>query len=54
MTTLIFMLGIMATQDLELIQLDVKTRFLHSDLEEEFCMEHLKGFVVSGQEYLVC
>ena len=29
------MLGVVAAEDLELIQLDVKTTFLHGDPEEE-------------------
>ena len=41
MTTLRFMLGVVATENLELIQLDVKTAFLHGDLQEEIYMEHL-------------
>ena len=32
MTTLLFMLVVMAANNLELIQLDVKTTFLHGDL----------------------
>ena len=35
MNTLCFMLGVVATENLELIQLDVKTAFLHGDLKEE-------------------
>ena len=54
MTTLCFMLGVVATENLELIQLDVKTTFLHDDLKEEIYMEQPKGFVVSSQEHLVC
>ena len=54
MTTLRFMLGVMAVDNLELIQLDVKTEFLHGDLKEEIYMEQLKGFVASGQKHLVC
>ena len=54
MTTLRFMLGVVAAGNLELIQLDVKMTFLHGDLQEEIYMEQPKGFVVSGQEHLVC
>ena len=54
MTTLRLMLGVVAADNLELIQLDVKTVFLHGDLQEEIYMERSKGFVASGQEHLVC
>ena len=54
MTTLRFMLGVVAAYNLELIQLDVKTTFLHGDLKEEIYMEQPKGFVATGQEHLVC
>ena len=37
-----------------LIQLDVKTTFLHGDIKDEIYMEQSKGFVASGQEHLVC
>jgi ATP-binding cassette subfamily B (MDR/TAP) protein 1 len=47
-------LGIAATMDLEIEQLDVKTTFLHDDLEEEIYMEQLEGFVVAGKEHQVC
>jgi ATP-binding cassette subfamily B (MDR/TAP) protein 1 len=40
MTTLRFLLGIVALEDLELLQLDVKMAFLHGDLDEETYMEH--------------
>ena len=53
MTTLRFMLSVMAAYSLELIQLDVKTAFLHGDLKEEIYMEQLKGFVATGKEHLV-
>ena len=39
MTTLRFMLGIVAAENLELIQLDVKMAFLHGDLQEEIYIE---------------
>ena len=54
MTTLRFMLGIVAADNLELIQLDVKTAFLHGDLQDEIYMEQPEGFVATGQEHLVC
>ena len=54
MTTLRFMLDVVAADNLELIQLDVKTTFLHGDLQEEIYMEQPKGFVATGQEHLVC
>ena len=54
MTTLRFMLGVVAADNLELIQLDVKMTFLHGDLQEEIYMEQPKGFVATDQEHLVC
>ena len=51
MTTLCFMLGVVAAENLELIQLDVKTALLHG--KEEIYMEQPKGFVASGQDHLV-
>ena len=44
----------MANHDLELEQLDVKTAFLHGDLEEDIYMVQLEGFKQSGSEHLVC
>ena len=54
MTTLRFMLGVVAADNLDLILLDVKMAFLHSDLQEQIYMEQPKGFVATGEEHLVC
>ena len=47
-------LGLVASLDLELEQLDVKTTFLHGDLKEEIYMDQSKGFKVKGKEHMVC
>ena len=43
-----------AAMDLKIEQLDVKTAFLHGDLEEEIYMEQPEGFEVAEKEHLVC
>jgi hypothetical protein len=48
------LLGIVAMHDLELELLDIKTAFLHGDLEEEIYMDQLEGFIVPGKENFVC
>jgi Reverse transcriptase (RNA-dependent DNA polymerase) len=47
-------LSISAAQDLEMLQLDIKTAFLYGDLEEEIYLEQPEGFVATGQEEKVC
>jgi hypothetical protein len=41
------------TFDLRIEQIDVKTTFLHGDLEEEIYMKQPEGFVVKGKKDLV-
>ena len=48
------LLGIVAMHDLELEQLDVKTTFLHRELEEDIYMQRLEDFIVSRKEDYVC
>ena len=43
-TSIRAILGLATKQDLEVEQLDVKTEFLHGDLEEEIYMEQPEGF----------
>lgn len=53
MTSIRVILGLVASMNLELEQMDVKTAFLHGDLKEEIYMEQPEGFEVSGDN-LVC
>ena len=47
-------LATIASLDLELHQMDVKTAFLNGELDEEIFMDPSIGFVVKGQERKVC
>ena len=53
-TSIRVLLEIVAIHDLELEQLDVKTAFLHGDLDEDIYMEQPEGFVVDGKSKMVC
>ena len=54
MTSFKTILSLVAAEDLHLEQLDVKTTFLHGDLEEEIYMQQPQGYEVKGKEKLVC
>ena len=46
--------SIVASHDLEFEQLDMKTAFLHEELEEDIYMDQPEGFIVPGKEKFVC
>lgn len=48
------MLSMVVDKDLELEQLDVKTAFLHGEIEEDIYMDQPQGYEVAGQESKVC
>lgn len=48
------LLAITASLDLELDQIDVKTTFLHGNLDEEIFMSQPEGFIEEGIEGKVC
>ncbi|KAL5821663.1 hypothetical protein ACOSQ3_023545 [Xanthoceras sorbifolium] len=54
MSSIRVVLGLAASLNLEVEQLDVKTAFLHGDLDEEIYMEQPEGFQVKGKEKSVC
>jgi hypothetical protein len=54
LTSIRVLMSLAATFDLEIEQMDVKTTFLHGDLEEEIYMKQPEGFVVKGKKDLVC
>jgi hypothetical protein len=47
-------LSLVAVEDLHIEQLDVKTNFLHGDLEEDIYIHQPQGYEVKGKENLVC
>ncbi|KAL5818254.1 hypothetical protein ACOSQ3_022150 [Xanthoceras sorbifolium] len=54
MSSIRVVLGLAASLNLEVEQLDVKTAFLHGDLDEEIYMEQPESFQVKGKEKSVC
>jgi hypothetical protein len=47
-------LSVVAMHNYDLEQLDLKTAFLHGDLEEDIYMDEPEGFFVPGKEDYVC
>ena len=48
------LLSIAAHYDYEIWQMDVKTKFLNGNLEEEIYMMQPEGFIAKNQEHMVC
>ena len=53
-TSIHVLLALVALCDLELEQLDVKTTFLHGNLEKEIYIRQLESFIFPGKEDHVC
>ncbi|KAE8658140.1 Retrovirus-related Pol polyprotein from transposon TNT 1-94 [Hibiscus syriacus] len=53
-TSIRAILALVASWDLHLEQMDVKTAFLNGDLEEHIYMRQPEGFTQPGNEHLVC
>ena len=49
-TSIRFLLSVSTAFDFEVEQMDVKTTFLHGDLEEEIYMKQPEGFMVKGKK----
>ena len=53
-TSIRAVLVLVAHYDMVLEQMDVKTAFLHGDLDEQIYMEQPEGFSQPGQKHSVC
>ena len=53
-TSIGVLLALVSLWNLEIEQMDVKTTFLHGELEEEIFMQQPEGFIVKGKENQVC
>ena len=53
-TSIKVVLTLVASWDMHLEHMDVKTAFLHGDLEEQIYIDQSEGFTQSGKEHLVC
>ena len=53
-SSICILLALVAQFNMELVQMDVKTAFLHGDLEEEIYITQPDGFKVVGKENWVC
>ena len=54
LTSIIFLLSLVATFDLEVEKIYLTTMFLHGDLDDEIYIKQPKGFIVKGKKELVC
>jgi hypothetical protein len=54
LTSIRVIMSLATTFNMEIEQIDLKTMFLHGDLEEEIYMKQPKGVVVKGNQELVC
>ena len=54
LTSIRVLMSLVIAFNLEIDKMDVKTTFLHGDLEEEIYMKYPEGFIIKGKEELVC
>ena len=54
LTSIRLLLSVATAFDFEIEQMDVKTTFLHGNLEEEICMKQPEGYAMKGKKEPVC